>query len=199
MINTIIFDWGGVLIKGTHTGGVIRIIEERFGLKDTFSLIDSQMVILDSGESNLEEFTETINKEYSITIPLDEMNSIFEEAIVPDDEMMDLVKRLKKKYKLILLSNNNHPTIKILRQKYQQMLALFEKVYLSAELKIRKPDKKLFDYVINDLGLKPEECLFIDDKEKNIKGSEAAGMKGILFENISQFRKELSSYNINPD
>ena len=124
------------------------------------------------------------------------MKSIFEEAILSNDQMITLVKMLKKNYRLILLSNNNLPTIEILRNKHQDMLSLFEKQYFSMELKLRKPSKELFAYVIKDSNLDPKESLFIDDKDNNVKQAQEAGLRAILFTDVDNFKTQLRELGV---
>ncbi len=197
MIKTLIFDWGGVLTVGKHTSSIIRILEMKYNLKNICSFIDRLTILIDSGEITFEKYCNDLNNEFGTNISVDEMKDIFQKAIIPNHEMIDLVKKLKVCYKIILLSNNNQPTIDILKNEHKQMLDLFEKTYFSAELKMRKPSKNLFDLVLKDSDLNPNESIFIDDKEKNIMASEKIGIKGILFSGIKNLEKELAEYGIN--
>jgi putative hydrolase of the HAD superfamily len=57
---------------------------------------------------------------------------------------------------------------------------LFDKQYLSYEIGLRKPNKNIYEYVLNDIQKQPQECLFIDDSFANIKGAESAGIQTLL-------------------
>jgi len=194
MVTTLIFDWGGVFTIGKHTTSVVKIIEEKYKLKNTFDFIDKLMILIDSGKISLEQFCNSINKKYKTSISEKEMKKILAQAIKPNNKMIKLAKQLKDRYKLILVSNNNIPTIKILKTKHKEMLDLFEKLYFSVELGMRKPSKELFEYILKDLDLNPKECLFVDDKEESIKSAKEAGIKSILFVNVEGFEKELKTF-----
>lgn len=56
----------------------------------------------------------------------------------------------------------------------------FDKVYLSYELHLLKPNKQIFEYVINDLKTSPSNIYFFDDNEKNIKSAKECGINAIL-------------------
>ena len=58
-------------------------------------------------------------------------------------------------------------------------------------MRIKKPDPKFFKRVLEDSKLNSSECVFIDDKKKNIEAARKFGINGILFLNINQLKKEL--------
>lgn len=198
MITTLIFDWGGVLTKGRHTKTIIRIIASKYNtpLDQTTTCANENMHIFNRNEIDFKEFNHIINQTLNLNISLKEMTEIFDQAIIPNDELIELLTILKKDYQLILLSNNNIPTIKILRAKHQQMLGLFGKTYFSAEFNTGKPDKEFFEMIIKDAKIKPAECVFIDDKEKNILAAKEQGFKGISFVNVERLKKELINLDV---
>ncbi len=96
--------------------------------------------------------------------------------------------------KLYLLSNisetfaKNYATVPTLRK----ILSMFDGLAFSAPLKITKPNKEIFEYVLNEYGLNPEETVFIDDREDNILGAQKAGINGYLFDGkINELRNYL--------
>jgi putative hydrolase of the HAD superfamily len=56
---------------------------------------------------------------------------------------------------------------------------LFDCVVISSEVGMRKPDERIFEHALGLLGLRPDECVFIDDIEHNIRAAEAMGMIGL--------------------
>ncbi len=54
-----------------------------------------------------------------------------------------------------------------------------------------KPDRKIYEITLKKLGVKPEEVVFVDDKEENVKAAQDIGINTILFKNSEQFKKEL--------
>ena len=66
---------------------------------------------------------------------------------------------------------------------------------LSGPIKMAKPQKEIFEYVLDSFNLCHEDCLFIDDVEDNIKGAESAGIKGYLFDgDAEKFKKFIDIY-----
>lgn len=70
---------------------------------------------------------------------------------------------------------------------------LFEQVFVSGELGIIKPSADIFEIVLNDLGIAPQNMVFIDNKEVNVRGAEALGIAGHVFTTASDLRAYLES------
>jgi len=96
-------------------------------------------------------------------------------------ERIELLRRLRKKYRLFLLSNTNG----IHYRKFQQQLFvqtghyledLFEKTYYSHTIGLSKPDAAAFRLVIEENKLDPAETIFIDDTEANMSGAKETGL-----------------------
>ncbi len=137
------------------------------------------------------EFCNELNEKYQLNITKEKIEEIFEKSIKPNNEMIELLEHLHKKYRLIMLSNNHPPTIDIIKFKHKHLTKFFDKIYFSAELKMKKPNKEFFLHMIKDAKLNPSECIFVDDKEQNVKAGIELGIKGIVFKNVEQFKKEL--------
>lgn len=110
--------------------------------------------------------------------------------------MITLLKKLHSKYDLILLSDSDDITVKNLKKYHAEMLALFRKKYFSNQLKVAKPNPKIFEYVLADLCIDPSKCVFIDDKKKNVDSAKKCGVKGIVFSSVEQVKKEFTLLGI---
>jgi epoxide hydrolase-like predicted phosphatase len=73
----------------------------------------------------------------------------------------------------------------------------FGPLILSCDVGIEKPDRKIYEIAVERIGLKPEECIFVDDKVDNLATAAIMGMKTILFKDAEQLRKDLEKYNVN--
>lgn len=119
---------------------------------------------------------------------------------LPSDRIV-LLKMLKRmNYRLFLLSNTNSIHIRTftayLDQTYGKNLfkSLFEKVYYSSQIGMRKPTREIFQHVLEENDLKAEETLFIDDSIQHIETAAAMGFKTLLLkepETINSYFKEL--------
>jgi len=117
-------------------------------------------------------------------------------------EKIALLRALASNYRLFALSNTNSSHVeeinRLLVQQHQikNMDELFEKVYYSHELGLDKPDKKIFQYVINDAELLPQTTIFIDDNYQNIIASSELGFKTIHLTEPNNLWQELESIGI---
>ncbi|MDE5589144.1 MAG: HAD family phosphatase [Acetatifactor sp.] len=110
---------------------------------------------------------EKIEKDYLDTIEL-------------NDGFLDFIKAVKKKYKLAILSNDSSRWSKYLREKFN-INQYFDVISISGDLKIRKPDERIFRLTMEKLAVKAEECLYIDDRRGYLGGAGKVGMNTILF------------------
>jgi glucose-1-phosphatase len=100
----------------------------------------------------------------------------------------DYLKLLKSKgYRLFLLSNTNSIHEKAFTASFMQFYGhgiedLFEKTYYSHHLHLRKPNKDIFEFVINDNTLNISETIFIDDTEQHVRGAESVGLRAVWYQ-----------------
>ncbi len=98
-------------------------------------------------------------------------------------ERIEILEQVKKNYQIILLSNSNeiHYDLFVrdlqLRFGYREFDDLFHKSYFSFDLHLLKPNSEVYEFVINQHGILPEETLFIDDKEENIVAAKKLGLR----------------------
>lgn len=103
-------------------------------------------------------------------------------------ENIDLLRTLKKKYRIFLLSNTNEIHIQYFNRKLSQMVSendlipFFEKVYFSSEVNMRKPELEIFERVIKEQNLARTNTIFIDDTLQHIEGAQKAGIKTFHFQ-----------------
>lgn len=126
-----------------------------------------------------------------------EMVQNFYPYMPPFEKMYDLVKLLKSKgYKLYLLSNASADFH--VHRVGIPALSLFDGVLISADYGLIKPEKEIYFALYEKFSLKPEECFFIDDVQKNIDGARAAGMDGHCYchGDIEILKEDLTSRGI---
>jgi HAD superfamily hydrolase (TIGR01509 family) len=196
MIKTIIFDWGGVLTIGKYTQSILENISKRKKIKieKIYNKFDKLIVQLNLGKINFKQFVKEVEKKLSLGISEKEMKYIFKNSIKPNKKVIPIIKKLKSKFNIIMLSDNDEVTVNFLKKNHKEMFNLFSKKYFSHELYMVKPNLKIYRHVLKDMKIKGSECIFIDDKQKNVDASIRLGMKGILFINSEQLKKELKNY-----
>ncbi len=198
MITTLLFDWGGVLTVGRYTRAILNVLskEKPISIEDIYPDFDQFMIQMNEGTLSGREFVIEINKKFHWSFTEKEIDDVFRKAIVPNEEIITLLPKLRSRYTLVLFSDNDEITLKNLKRHHHVMLELFDKKYFSHELKLRKPNLQFFKYVLRDLQVPPLECLFIDDKQKNVEAAIACGMQGVIFSSAEQLKKELIAHGI---
>ena len=189
-INHIIFDIGGVLImKGTVD---FKGFDKKFNL-----LIGTiQKIIDDCFKRNIKDkqfdVKEYFNKTHAQIIPFEryeEVTRVIYNTERLNQKLINWIKQRQEKYKFSVLSNNTAMLENILKKKFD-IYHLFQKVFNSAEIRLTKPDPKIFHFITKELGASPKECLFIDDRLDNVQSASNVGFKAIQYTNHEQFLQE---------
>ncbi|MFH1246190.1 MAG: HAD family phosphatase [Candidatus Liptonbacteria bacterium] len=107
-------------------------------------------------------------------MPAEEVRREFKSEININREVVDIILTLKERYKIGLISNASESMLNtILRE--SGIADLFEQATISSKLHIRKPDLRIFEEACRIMGVKPEESVFIDDRQENLDGAKDAG------------------------
>lgn len=190
VIKNILFDLGGVLyhidygltIKAFEKLG-IKNFHYHFSQKQQNNLFDH----LETGKISDKEFI----KEMKVLLPYCNREEIINAwnalLIGMPQENIQLLKDLSKQYRLFLLSNTNTIHIKRINEQLSDTYGLknfhplFDKVYLSHEIGMRKPHQETFKWVLADAGILAQETLFIEDSIQHIEGASGVGIKTCLW------------------
>lgn len=184
MISTIIFDCFGVLYRGSLALMYDLVPEEHWQeLQDAAHAADHGYITKAEYQEQVAELSGR---------SLLEIQQLQAAQRKRDEDMIAIVRRCRSQgYKTGLLSNIDSETIYQLFSR-EELAELFDSVTLSSEEGIIKPAVELFERAAVKLGVNPEECVMIDDMERNVTGAELAGMKGIVFSSRAQFEAELA-------
>lgn len=102
----------------------------------------------------------------------------------------------KEGFHVYILSNYGKKTFELTKDTALDFLPLTDGAVFSYTVKQIKPDLEIYKTLLNQYRLKPEECVFIDDRMENIEGAKKAGIHGICFETIEQVKEDLKKYNV---
>lgn len=198
MIKAVIFDWGGVLLYNPSIGPKeycakkLRVNESKF-----IEIYDKYEPDFQKGKINESNFWKKIYENLGISIPKSNIlwNNILEETYKNNDQVINIAKGLKKQgYKIGYLSNTEIPALDFFKKQNYDFLDVL--VFSCLEGYV-KPEKEIYEIILNKLEVKPEEAIFIDDKEIHTEGAKKLGINTILFTNAENLTKELQDYNIN--
>jgi len=115
-------------------------------------------------------------------------------ALKKDSGVEKIIIELKKDYLLGTLTNitSLHQQLRLKKNVYKH----FKIKLISCKEKLRKPEIKFYELLLNKTKLKPEEILFIDDENKYLIPAQKLGIKTILFKNAKQLKRELKRFGI---
>ncbi|ASI14136.1 HAD superfamily hydrolase [Candidatus Mancarchaeum acidiphilum] len=195
MIKLVIFDLGGVIID-FNEAYYCRYLSERFNVDfkkviDTFKPLNKS---LEKGEIELNDMYSGIKKGLGIKGDVD-WNKIFYQKSSLDLNMMNLVNKLSKSYKIAILSNISISRYLLARKLYLYKLH-YDRAFLSGYLGMVKPEQNIYKHVINQFNIKPEESIFIDNLKVNTYAAEELGIKAITFVNYDSLLPQLKRYGI---
>jgi len=204
-----IFDFGGVMVEGANA--VQKVIDQinsdigcSLSKEDPFFMKTRRR--LSSGRLTAEEFLERVienyytsrdetAKEVDVEPYLDLWFQTYSKLTQISPEMEEIVERLHKAGFHVSLMSNTYG-IHAKSNELKGFFDLFDNVFLSNELKMRKPDIEKYKYVIKKLDAKPKESIFIDDKLINLVPATKLGIKVICFESFEVFQNCLNDLGI---
>ena len=195
-VTTVIFDLGGVIVDLDWELCIRNF--ENLGINNMHNLINTTLqrgFILDyeMGQISDEQFREEIRKNATLKVTDEQIDYAWTSLLVGiPAEKLDLLMELRKKYKVLMLSNTNNLSFRFSLEMFtvggRQVDDYFDKCYLSYMMRLAKPSPEIFLALLQDAGLKAEECLFLDDGIHNIQAAEKLGF------NV-QFIKPYTSVN----
>ena len=184
-IKNIVFDLGGVLVDLDFKSAINGLQKAGFAnVKEQLQAFDREGIFqkFELGEMTAEEFRSAIRENSTVTLTDEEVDALWNLMLLEiPREKLELILDLRGKYMVYLLSNTNsihwdYVCKNAFNYRGFRMDDYFEETFLSYEMHLAKPDKAIFEKMLNDANLLPEETLFIDDLEANCKAAEEVGI-----------------------
>ena len=183
MIKAIILDCFGVVYEDNFSdvyayfGGDIKkdekLIHDTFHASNSGKIPSSSAVLAEHLEVSVEEYQRVNDADRGV-----------------NEELLEYIKTLRDQYKTALLTNigSNGVERYIPRQVLDEH---FDVVVESAKIGFAKPEARAYEITAERIGVRLDECIFIDDREEYIEGATHVGMKALLYEDFASFKKEL--------
>ena len=102
------------------------------------------------------------------------------ETVEINESFYEFASNISKYYKLALVSNDSSEWSRYLRDKYK-INNYFDVITVSGDIKIKKPDERIFMHTLEKLGCLASDCTYIDDRRFNLAAAQSLGMDAILF------------------
>ncbi len=197
MIKAIIFDLNGVFIQSPYLS---ERVKEKFGVS-TEEFLPALKAIMDkvrkpdAGASfdywkpYLEKWGIKSNQEEFFHFWFSEGKELV--------EMIGLARELKDKgIKIFILSNNFKERSEYYKKHFPFLDELFDEVYYSWQTGFVKPDPMAYENLLKENNLKPEECMYFDDSEKNIEAASTLGIQSFIFKDAQETKQILKQNKV---
>lgn len=198
-IKTIVFDLGGVIFKEGKSVALENLYKTyQYDKKIVFDILWSHKSIdLRKGIIEDWEFWDwaqgQVPEEYNVL----NIKRAWYDGYILDKDMLGIVKRLYRRYRLVIFSGNIKSRIEYLERKYH-FRKYFDLEIYSYDYHVTKPDKKFIEILIGQLGGKPEEMVYIDDVEECVIIAKSFGINAIVYESgkVRRLENELRGFGI---
>lgn len=185
MIRAIIFDCFGVIITDA-----LQLVISEFASTDPMAAEQ----VIDILHANNRGFMspEESNRRIAgiLGIKPKELHDRIKQGEVKDKQLLQYVGELRETYKTAILSNIGQQSL-YKRFAPGELERLFDIVVASGELGFMKPDPEIYLHTSEKLGVLPEQCIFIDDRETHCNGARITGMHAIQYTNLADLKHEL--------
>jgi putative hydrolase of the HAD superfamily len=194
-MRAIIFDFGGVFTKTRSRDVVLHRCEHQLGLARGALLgllfVGENWWSVSTGKTSADGYWQRICDALGGQVPpaLEPFKHnpfAYEEL---NATMVSLVRRLHRRFKIGLLSNAT-PYLEVLIEQ-NGLKDLFDVIVNSARVGLRKPGHEIYRLTVAKLKLEPQQCLFVDDKERNTEVAQALGMKAVVFRSAADLERQL--------
>ncbi|MBK6859331.1 MAG: HAD family phosphatase [Saprospiraceae bacterium] len=199
MLKNIIFDFGNVLVN----------LDEQATMEALMAVLDPEKMAdffemalfpFEKGQISEEAFFNRLQRRSKQILEGEYYYSAWNQMILDFPEnRIQMLRKLRSKYRLLLMSNINITHLRYIKRMLQlhdqspEFETLFDKVYLSFECGMRKPELEFFQFILQQEHLIADECLFIDDRQENIDAAIQLGIHTHLHNPADEIARSIHS------
>lgn len=199
VIEVILFDLGNVILPFNHYQIAERL--SRFSQKEGFQdpkrifsyLFDFEKGAINGyevGKVSSREFFQSLKESLCLSVSFEKFIPIWNDIFGENVEVSEIIRSLKGKKRLGLISNTNPLHFDYILAKFP-IIQIFDKWILSHEVGFKKPAMEIFQKAIDWASVETKKILLIDDMIKHVEVAVSLGMRGIHFVSAQQLKKEL--------
>jgi len=182
----IIFDFGGVILNLDYQRTIVAFkalgvidFEKSYSQLNQSNLFDQ----IERGEISPDQFRDGLRSAFSAPVSDGQLDDAWNAMLLDlPIERLRILERIRSEKRISMLSNTNEIHIEAFESDMkkahgiQNLSGFFDQVYYSCRVGMRKPEGRIFEYVIKGQNYKPSETLFIDDSPQHIEGAKKVGL-----------------------
>ena len=194
-IKAIIFDLGGVIVHGGYLDFINNYCAECLTPLGKQKILELEHLV-NLGRITEKQFYQKIQKTLHVFLNEKQMHNIIVKKMKANKSLQKFIPTLKPAKTALFTNSIGHMAAEVLKARRYPVKKVFDKVFYSNVIHLAKPEIKAFDYVVKKLKVKPEEALMVDDRAGNIEQAKLAGLNGIVYKNLTRFKKDLNNYQL---
>jgi putative hydrolase of the HAD superfamily len=198
LITTVISDLGGVILKFDHRiacGKLARIARCSESKVYDFFFVSGVNDGYDSGKITSQQLYLRTKEYLNLNISMEEFAWIWSDIFAENEEVSSILRTLRRKYRLYLLSNTNEFHFEFIRSRFP-IVGIFEGMVISYKVGFMKPAPAIYHEVLKLAGVSPDECVYIDDIPVYIDAACKIGINTIHYQSPGQLRIALRQYGV---
>lgn len=173
-VKALLFDMFGVILKQTGDDFVPYV-------QRTFPHLSPEEICEPWYKTDLGELTSfQVWEAIGFKGDIEKTENEYLDTIELNDGFIDFISAVQGHYKLAVISNDSSRWSSYLREKFD-INKYFDVISISGDLKIKKPDERIFRLTVDKLGVAPCDCLYVDDRTENLRTARDMGMRTVLF------------------
>ena len=186
MIKAVIFDCFGVVITDA-----MQLVRQELDARDPLSGQKMHDIILANNRGLIppEESNQGIAE--LLGVDVESFRARIDRGEVRDEALLEYILELRKTHKTAMLSNIARASLDR-RFSVGELERYFDTVVVSGDIGYAKPEAEAYEAVAEELGLRLDECLFIDDREEFCEAARSVGMQALQYESFSQCKKAVN-------
>ena len=198
MIKAIIFDLGNVIVNVDETNLYHKWAEgsgKNFGYVTDYYENSATRKDFEKGKFTPGEFYNKVVEEINLKMNFSEFKKAYCDIFTLNNDVANLIRKLKKNFRLILLSNTDILHFECIKKKYK-IINEFDDYVLSYKVHCRKPNPLIFMYAIKKSKALPFNCAYIDDIGEFIYVAKLMGIKAFQYMNFRKLKQDLSNAKV---